>query len=608
MASSATPPAEIARDVLLSLSKRRLQPTPDNFSAIYHELAGTPDASAQTRDILHHIIARLPNNTAARARIVTQIQQALEDNKHTKIEPLYTQWLKTFSAAHAQTWNTLIERLIIQWDTHQVGWTTARKRESLDRVLATQNADALYERLQALVQAWNKAPVDDSVEESGDSEGKRSDSAAKKEQAPARSHSAPASAASTADESDAIIATLRELLLAVLETIAPPLLEAYPDLLKEIGDIAGKVRNAQQAERLKPLQDRIRQLAYRIEMAVGDTGEIRAGVLNLLNLLLENIATIVVDDQWLHGQIDMLRKILSRLDNVRVIDAAEQRLKEVIYKQSQLKQNLTESQNSLRELLANFVVQIARMGDSTGHYHSKISSAAKQIAEARDISEISEILDQVMDDTAVIQREALQVHEELKTAQERAEQAEQRIAELQQELDQTSHLVRHDQLTGCQNRRGLQETFEREVSRAARRKSTLCLGLLDIDNFKQLNDTHGHDVGDQALVHLTSVVLKNLRPSDSLARMGGEEFVILYPETELSAAAECLVRLQRELTRAYFLANDQKLLITFSAGVTEWVPGEELESGLKRADEAMYQAKQSGKNKVVASRPPQSPT
>ena len=129
----------------------------------------------------------------------------------------------------------------------------------------------------------------------------------------------------------------------------------------------------------------------------------------------------------------------------------------------------------------------------------------------------------------------------------------------------------------------------------------MCVGLLDIDNFKKLNDSLGHDAGDAALIHLATVIRETMRPQDTCARFGGEEFVILLPDTLLDDAQKALVRLQRELTKRYFLHNNDKQLITFSAGVTELREGDTQISVTKRADEAMYTAKKTGKNRVVVS-------
>ena len=110
------------------------------------------------------------------------------------------------------------------------------------------------------------------------------------------------------------------------------------------------------------------------------------------------------------------------------------------------------------------------------------------------------------------------------------------MRKLEAELEHVSEQVSQDQLTGALNRRGLDDAMQREMARAERRKSGLCVAVLDLDNFKKLNDTYGHQAGDDALVHLTKVVRKTLRPTDTVARYGGEEFIILFSDTDLEQA------------------------------------------------------------------------
>ena len=178
--------------------------------------------------------------------------------------------------------------------------------------------------------------------------------------------------------------------------------------------------------------------------------------------------------------------------------------------------------------------------------------------------------------------------------------AEMRIAELEAELAEARAAACTDPLTGALNRRGLETAFVAEIARADREQRPLCVGVLDIDNFKQLNDRLGHQAGDGALVHLVQVVKDTLRPTDVIARYGGEEFVVLLINTRLDEAVTVMARLQRELTKRFFLHNNDKILITFSAGVTEFGPADNQDSVISRADEAMYQAKKTGKNKVVS--------
>jgi diguanylate cyclase len=128
----------------------------------------------------------------------------------------------------------------------------------------------------------------------------------------------------------------------------------------------------------------------------------------------------------------------------------------------------------------------------------------------------------------------------------------------------------------------------------------LCVALIDIDNFKKLNDTLGHQAGDQALVHLAQVIKESLRPADNVARYGGEEFVIILPDTQLKEGVEAIERLQREMTKKFFLNNNERILVTFSAGVALRNADEDQEEVVGRADKAMYVAKTTGKNRVIA--------
>ena len=132
------------------------------------------------------------------------------------------------------------------------------------------------------------------------------------------------------------------------------------------------------------------------------------------------------------------------------------------------------------------------------------------------------------------------------------------------------------------------------MSESAREKTGL-----DIDNFKRLNDTYGHNVGDTALQHLAKVIQTTVRPTDIVSRLGGEEFVILLPDTDLDQAVTTVKRLQRALTKQFFLANDERLLITFSAGVALLKNDETEATVIHRADQSMYLAKRTGKNRVM---------
>ena len=110
----------------------------------------------------------------------------------------------------------------------------------------------------------------------------------------------------------------------------------------------------------------------------------------------------------------------------------------------------------------------------------------------------------------------------------------------------------------------------------------------------------GHEAGDEALIHIVRIIKDTLRSMDVVGRFGGEEFIVVLPDTPNVEAIEVIGRLQKELTKRIFMFNNQKLFITFSAGVVTRAPNEEMSEVIKRADEAMYKAKKTGKNRVVS--------
>lgn len=584
-------PFETARETLKQLALRRIPPTPDHYRTLYNEILGqSADDEAVPEKFLQSLAQQLPRDNAERQRLARELDQALSTQDAQAAREALWQYLAGLKLEAPPAWNELISQLLRQWEARHAGWTIARKRDSLERVLSASNPETLFARLQSLVRSWTLTPAEPLPTEPG------TVPAASMALQPAPTAAAPRLLGE--GEAGQLADTLRQLLHRTLHEVVPASLADQPQLIHEAAGIAARINEADSLEQLQQMGELLRRFALKLELAAGDTAEVRTGLLNLLRLLLQNIDELVLDDQWLHGQIETLRKVLDHPADVRRIDDAERRLKDVIYKQSQLKHELTEAQKTVKSMIASFIDQLADFTEDTDQYHDAIGDCARRIVDARDITQIGNVLDEVMQRTRAIQLRTVQSREDLSIAHERVHAAEARITALQTELEATSRLVVQDPLTGAMNRRGLEELFAKETARSDRRHSPLCVALLDLDNFKQLNDTHGHRRGDEALVHLVRVVRENLRPQDGIARYGGEEFILLYPDTDLADAASALTRLQRALTAAFFLIDHQKVLITFSAGVTLWHPGESLESVAQRADAAMYRAKQNGKNRV----------
>lgn len=338
---------------------------------------------------------------------------------------------------------------------------------------------------------------------------------------------------------------------------------------------------------------------HRLSFAAEDQAEIKQSLLKLLHLVFENIGELSLDEQWLKGQMDALMTAATPPLSLRRLDDVERRLKDVILKQRDAKVKTMEAQEEMRKMLATFIERLSEMGQSTGVFHETLLSNAKQIEQAKSLEEIAPVLKEVVSSTRAMAAQSKTTADELQAIRAKAESTDNEIAKLHQELDRVSAQARHDPLTGALNRKGMDEALDRELSAVRRKETPLSVSLLDIDNFKKLNDTLGHATGDVALTHLANVAKECMRPQDTLARYGGEEFVILMPDTTLENGIEAMTRLQRELTKRFFLAGTEKVLITFSAGVAQLAEGENGASAIKRADEAMYLAKRAGKNRVL---------
>ena len=184
-----------------------------------------------------------------------------------------------------------------------------------------------------------------------------------------------------------------------------------------------------------------------------------------------------------------------------------------------------------------------------------------------------------------------------------------RNSELATALAKNRRLAVHDDLTGTYNRRHIMQVLEQEQLRAQRTGRGFCLCLMDLDHFKLINDRHGHLGGDDVLRQFAMLVLGEIRTLDrvgrddglaeeNFGRFGGEEFLLVLPETGLDGAHVCIERIRRKVAATPFLVEGTPVGLTMSCGVTALRPGEDLRATLARADQALYQAKAAGRDRV----------
>lgn len=613
--SQDTNPSVVARETLRQLVIHKFPPTPDNYHRMYEKIAGIPanrlDSSAMK--LLSELAREFPRDTPELLSIANTLEQAANDkNWHKYKATLFGLTQAAPRSAGTQikqanaslekdvSWSETIAVLMRQLEINHGALTTAKKRESLNRVL-TKFAECpaqLQSKLLALVDSW--AALASAPDQPIETEELDHLLSAKIGSEPAAEISTSTQQVISLQENTVrnVQDQLQELLALMLEHIAAMQL-GDSALADEAKLLAKQVRVVNTQQEFVQFIASFKRFGDKLE-SYGENGvRLQQGLLRLFNLLMDRTRELLSDDKWLQGQITLLRETLSSQLDLQVIEQAEHHLTKIMQKQSIIKYSLNETKTTLKRMVTCLVDNIETLSDSTGDYHDKIGHYFAKMNQAKDITELNQLLVEIMSETKKVQARMQDSRNDFLAAREEVDAAQRKIQQLESELVQMEEKVLEDHLTGILNRRGLDDAFARESSRAERLQKPLSIAILDIDNFKLLNDTHGHKVGDDALVYLVKAIQETTRPDDIVTRFGGEEFVILLPDTNSEQAVLVITRVRRSLTKRLFLHENKRLLITFSAGLAQWQSGELQESVIARADGALYRAKKNGKNQVV---------
>jgi diguanylate cyclase len=319
----------------------------------------------------------------------------------------------------------------------------------------------------------------------------------------------------------------------------------------------------------------------------------------LVRALTEGLTELAEEQSWARGQADAMR---ANLDNetlsVRSVRAAADMLAQTRRQQERLRAERDRARTALRALVDGLSSELEALGGQTGKFSEELVRCTDDLERADSREQMTSVLHEMLSASRNVQSGVAEATARIAANREQAETLTQRVQQLESELQRLSEQVSTDALTQVANRRGLAQAFEIEAARAEREGKPLAVGLIDIDNFKKLNDSLGHAAGDAALKALATQVRSALRPVDHVARFGGEEFVVLLPATAIDQAEEVLTRVQRGMSMGLFMHEGRDVLVTFSAGVTVWRVGESMDSAIERADSALYEAKRAGKNRT----------
>ncbi|MBV8379617.1 MAG: diguanylate cyclase [Paucibacter sp.] len=550
------PPAQLAKAALLRLAQAQQEPTPENYARAYAQEAGTS----------------LPKPGAETAAAAGGGERSNEQ------------------------WSQLIERVVRGIERGDKSWPIGRKKDGLQRVLANNRNDAqrLYGRLQQLVKSWDG---DSGAADEGQTASQFMGEEGLGTQSGGFSSTGMApliggeSSGESIGEWPAIGTTLQE---TVRHAVAFPG-GVGDDLVRDLDAARAELqRDGATPERAAEIAALCRRARHLLDHRQHLFGELN----QLCRELSASLVELAEEDSWVQGQCEVMHAAISHGLGSRGVRSATELLAGTRERQQQLRTERTDARNALKGLIQQMLAELGELGQHTDRFQNNVGRYADAIEKADSLESLAGTVREMVEESRSVRQLVQQTQSRLTTEHDRAAELSAKVEALEDELRKLSSEVQTDQLTQIANRRGLIKAFEQEQARSEREGGSIALALLDIDNFKKLNDTLGHAAGDEALKALAKRVSDLLRPGDMVARYGGEEFVLLLPVTPIEEAQQVLARLQRSLSASLFTHEAKEVFVTFSAGVTIYRGGETLEAALDRADVALYEAKHTGKNRA----------
>lgn len=609
---SQLPPAQLAKAALQRLAQARLEPTPENYARAYAIEGGgesTPAAGGALPERIQQLVSKLISLALPSGSTRQELQTSLREQKLDELQRQVDKLLDVAGpAAQAEALAQAIERLVRGLERGGRHWTLARKKDGIYRALELSRSDSgkLIKRLSQLIASWDKDGDGSEVEtdddggtpsqlfaESGFAEtGFRDSSGFGELSRTGTRDSAPPVDTSPqwADVSGELNGTVRHALRSP-QTDATPADSLMRELETAQAELKAKGASPERATQMAALCLRARHLLDHRRHLFDELG-------GLCRELGASLVDLAEDDSWARGQAEAMNNTLTQGLSGRGVRTVSELLSGTRERQRTLRDERSKARDALKGLIQRMLSELGELGQHTDRFQSSVGRYAEAIQQADSLESLAGTVREMVEESRSVQGLVAQTQQRLTLEHDRAAALTQRVDELEGELRRLSNEVHTDQLTQVANRRGLIQAFGIEQAKAERESTRVALALLDIDNFKKLNDSLGHHAGDIALKSLAERTQASLRPGDMVARYGGEEFVLMLPNTPLDEAQAVLVRLQRSLSSALFNHEGKDVFVTFSAGVTLYRPGETLEAALDRADVALYEAKHTGKNRA----------
>lgn len=307
-----------------------------------------------------------------------------------------------------------------------------------------------------------------------------------------------------------------------------------------------------------------------------------------------------VAKQALHHMVEhripMLPDVYSR-HFYRFLSACDQDSQNIVDDQQESDaQESNDQQKQGLDIMQELVEMINKLDQVTGNHSESLDNHLLKLKETEEIDDLNELKNEITGELSLVIANNNEIHNNIVDAQET-------VKRLQSKMEEVADMATIDALTGLYNRRALFSRLTEEYSRARRYGQSFSILLIDIDDFKKVNDEHGHQVGDGILRGLGAFLRQNLRDSDFPSRYGGEEFICLLPSTDLTQASQAGEKIRQQLASSKLSSKKTgvslQITVSIGAAALNASEDEDIDTLIKRADDALYQAKRSGKNQLV---------
>ena len=340
-----------------------------------------------------------------------------------------------------------------------------------------------------------------------------------------------------------------------------------------------------------------------------EAGTYERGVIDLLGQMLRLASDIApesrsLDTEKFRAQLEHYRSQLSRATENRHIDnllSAAVRLCEEFFQRPQT--YLVEREQEFRELIQMLREALLSLAGDSQSFHGQLIETSVRLNRLLELDDIRALKSRLTDEVDALKRS---VEQRQRDEQAHFSELTERVGALQSTLEQTKNQAALDALTEIPNRGSFDETLRAWICSHEGSKRSFILCMVDLDDFKHINDEHGHVVGDRVLKCAASLLAAGIRESDFVARYGGEEFALMLGGTNLKQAQTRLSALVQRIGASRYkykqLGEEHLVHFTVSAGLTEFAKDDTPEQLVTRADDALYLAKKRGKNRVATKR------